>query len=91
MDIRAGASRDGAGDRLCVLPQLRWDRALVECGRVAVLGIPTKNRNVTAIGKTKTRHCTVHHTSNSRVVLPAMSELIPFPYRVLPVFKRAPS
>ena len=37
VDIRAGVSRDGAGDELCILLQLRWDRALVEFGRVAVL------------------------------------------------------
>ena len=83
MDIRAGASRDGAGDGLCKLLQLRWDRALVEFGRVAVLGIPAKTRNVTAIGKTKTHHCTSH----SRVALLAMSELVPFPDRALPVFE----
>ena len=91
VDIRAGVSRDGAGDELCISLQLRWDRALVEFGRVAVLEIPAKTRNVTAIGKTKTRHCNAHHTSHARVVLLAMSELVPVADRALPVFKRPPS
>ena len=56
VDIRAGVSRDGAGDELCISLQLRWDRALVEFGRVAVLEIPAKTRNVTAIGKTLHTH-----------------------------------